>query len=100
MKVTFDNGKTHYSKLVILHKGQQDNGPRVLSNPVINGILGVTGKEEYQFAVVDASGRKLLTGNIKAGINNIPVQQLLRGVYFIQFRSKNNSQYTQKIMVQ
>ncbi len=100
MKVTFDNGKTHYSKLVSLHGGQPDDGPRVISNPVTNGILCITGKEEYQFALVDASGRKLITGYIKAGINNIPVQQLLRGIYFVQFRSKNNSQYTQKIIVQ
>lgn len=100
MKATFDNGQTHYSKLVKLQGIQQDNAPRVLSNPVTNGILCIIGKEEYQFVIIDASGRQLTTGYIKTGINNISVQQLLRGFYFVQFRSKNNLLHTQKIIIQ
>lgn len=98
LKVTFDNGKTHYSNVVTLRNTGNDTRPRLLSNLISNTIT-VTSPGKYSYTVYDMNGSTAAKGQLVNGMNTIVSSTLAGGMYMIRFNDDTN-QWTEKFVRQ
>lgn len=100
MKAVLDNNAKHYSKIIMLRGSGETNFPKVVTNPVNNGSIVITGSSEFRFTLSDMNGRTVRSGTLLNGITAIPVQNLQKGMYVIRFTNSEEITDTQKIIVQ
>lgn len=98
VKVTFDNGHTHYSNVVTLRNVGNDIRPKLLTNLVGSNIT-VTSPGSFTYEVIDLNGKLTGKGLLVKGMNNIPAASMAGGMYFIRF-SDNSNQWTDKFVRQ
>ncbi|MGQ0740338.1 MAG: T9SS type A sorting domain-containing protein [Bacteroidota bacterium] len=98
LKVTFDNGRQHYSNVVTLKNTRNDTRPKLLSN-LVNNTITVTSPGNYSYAVYDVNGKTAAKGQLTAGMNNIAAANMTGGMYFIRF-ADDNKQWTDKFVRQ
>jgi hypothetical protein len=84
LKVSFDNGKHHYSNIVFLKNQELVTGP-VLSGNMVQTNLVVNSPGIFSYAVFETSGRQLSRGTVTNGINNINTGLMKNGLYMIMF---------------
>lgn len=100
LKVRFNNMQTYYSNTVSLNHDEQSLPPVMAINPVVNGNLQINHANAESFLLYNMDGKKVLSGQLKIGMNNIYALFLSRGIYIIQFYDVNRPLKTQKIVVQ
>lgn len=100
IKVLFDNGKTYYSKTVIITNTQSNDEPQVMTNPVTNGTILIAGGATYQYLLFDSQGRQLKTGTLNGDVTNIPFQATSNGLYIMKFIKNDGHTCVRKIMIQ
>ncbi|MFN8291542.1 MAG: T9SS type A sorting domain-containing protein [Chitinophagaceae bacterium] len=100
MKAVLDNRETHYSKTIVIHGSGEGDHPRLVTNPVNNGSIAITGTSDFQFTITDLNGRTVRSGTLQNGITSIPAQSLQKGMYLIRFTGHDGSTDTQKVMIQ
>lgn len=98
LKVTFDNGKTHYSNIVTLRNTANDDRPKLLTN-LVNSTITVTSPGKYNYIIYDLSGKIAAKGFLVNGMNNITAASITGGMYIIRFTDETN-QWTDKFVRQ
>ena len=99
LKVSFDNGETHYSNLIALKNEIGNDQPKLISTLLTSNSIAVSSPGNFEYTVHDLNGRVLLRGQLSAGINNLPAGNLNSGMYMIRF-SKGAAQWTEKLIRQ
>lgn len=100
MKAVLDNNEKHYSKTIVIQGTSETALPKVVTNPVNNGSVVVTGTSDYRFTISDMNGRIVRSGTLLNGITSIPAQTLQKGMYVIRFTSSEEITDVQKIIIQ
>jgi hypothetical protein len=96
LKVTFDNNSQYLSNIVALPVVV--NRPSLTSNLVHNSVQ-VTCSGNFNYMIVDYSGRAVAKGKLSPGATTIQTTNLVNGMYIIQF-SNGQQQYAEKLMKQ
>jgi hypothetical protein len=95
LKVISAKGQTVYSNVVSLRStGIQKSF--TVSTMVHNEVV-VNAVENYEYKLIDVSGRIMQGGNGKAGANTININNYPNGIYLIQMISKNQ-RITERIL--
>jgi hypothetical protein len=97
MKVSFDDGKTHYSNLVALRNESNQDQPRLLGTLLTGDVIAVNSPGLFDYVVYDINGKMLLRGQLRSGLNNLPAANLGSGMYMIRFTQGGN-QWTEKLI--
>jgi hypothetical protein len=97
MKVSFDDGKTHYSNLVALRNESNQDQPRLLGTLLTGDVIAVNSPGLFDYVVYDINGKMLLRGQLRSGLNNLPATNLGSGMYMIRFTQGGN-QWTEKLI--
>jgi hypothetical protein len=87
----------------VTEHGKTANKPYLLKNNLIgnNGIFQIELRSGYNAAVLsvyDFNGRKLVTANLQAGENDIPLANAPSGMYVVSLQF-GDSVYTEKVVV-
>jgi hypothetical protein len=94
LKVDFENGKSYLSNVITLRS-------QSVSKPVLQGnggnTLVISSPSAYNYLIVDHSGRQVLKGMLKAGMNTIEAGSFASGIYVIQF-SNGNEQHVERFL--
>lgn len=90
VRVTFDNGKEHYSNTIALKNNRSDK-PQLHSNNISGSVILVTSAAHCQYAISDVSGRIIAGGKISQGTNTIYTGHLAAGIYMIRFTNESGS---------
>ncbi len=69
----------------------ETNAVKYFPNPANNVLTLVTSLKEANFVIVDATGRELLNGKLTQGNNQLDVQGLQNGFYFVRIYENNMS---------
>jgi hypothetical protein len=99
LKVSFDNGETHYSNLIALKNELGNDQPKLINNFLNGNTIAVSSPGTFDYALYDLNGKILLRGQLSPGINNLPAGNLNSGMYMIRF-SKGTAQWTEKLVRQ
>jgi hypothetical protein len=91
MNVTFDNGKQHYSNIVILRKTGTIPKPQLVSNVIGLNDLLVTSPASYDYHVFDLNGKSITGGKLVMGTNHIQLPGVVNGMYVIRFMGSGES---------
>ena len=82
--VTFENTKQYYSNVITIRQGNTSK-PQLIGN-IINGTaLSVNSPGNYQYQVIDPSGRIMSRGTVSKGFSNISTGYVSPGFYIIRF---------------
>jgi hypothetical protein len=87
VKVTFDNGRTHYSNVVTLRQTGAMPKPRLVSNLVSQNQVQVTSPGNYEYFIYDLHGKAVAKGSLVQGANQIQLPALTGGMYMIRYVS-------------
>lgn len=98
LHVSFDDGRSYYSNVIVLSNNISNNKP-VINGNLVNGSMVVNSSSPFAYTVLDYNGRTVLKGNIVQGMNTIITSSLSSGMYIIRF---NNGQevHNEKFMKQ
>lgn len=99
MKVSFDNGETHYSNLIALKNELGNDQPKLITNFLNGNTISVSSPGTFDYVLYDLNGKTLIRGQLSTGINNLPAGNLNSGMYLIRF-SKGATQWTEKLVRQ
>ena len=99
MKVSFDNGETHYSNLIALKNEAGNDQPKLISTILTGNNISVSSPGTFDYALYDLNGKILLRGQLSTGMNSLPAGNLNSGMYMIRF-SKGAAQWTEKLIRQ
>jgi hypothetical protein len=89
LRVTFDNGRTHYSNTISLRNNLKALRPVLRSNMVGNELF-VSMPQAGQYMIFDHAGKMHLKGVMGAGIKTIQLGNLNNGLYIVQFNITGN----------
>lgn len=96
LKTTSVTGQLVYSNIISLNQtGNPDNLFTV--STLVSSEIRVAASQNYQYQLIDVSGRILQTGSDNAGVNNINVSNCPNGIYFLQILG-NSQRTTQRIV--
>jgi hypothetical protein len=99
MKVSLDNGETHYSNLIALKNEAGNDQPKLISTILTGNNITVSSPGTFDYALYDLNGKILLRGQLSTGMNSLPAGNLNSGMYMIRF-SKGAAQWTEKLIRQ
>jgi hypothetical protein len=91
MNVTFDNGKQHYSNIVILRKTGTVPKPQLVSNVIGLNDLLVTSPASYDYHIFDLNGKSITGGKLVMGTNHIQLPGVVNGMFVIRFMGSGES---------
>lgn len=86
LKVNSQNGQYAYSNIVALKSAEKENNKFKIST-FVHDYITIQASQNFKYQLVDASGRSIVSGNGKAGMNTIGINSRPNGVYFIQILS-------------
>jgi len=78
------NGKQTFSEIATVWMGEGSAGISVFPNPVQNDLLKITTTEPTQISLYDATGRKVMSQNLKEGTHTMDASGLPGGLYRLQ----------------
>jgi hypothetical protein len=87
VNVTFDNGKQHYSNIVILRKTGSVPKPQLVSNVIGQNDLLVTSPASYDYHIFDLNGKSITAGKLVMGTQPVRLPGVVNGMYVIRFMS-------------
>lgn len=99
LKVTFDNGRTHYSNVIALRNSAPTARPQLYSNIIRSGAMMLTSPSAFNYTITDYSGRTVAKGIATKGASAIQVGNITNGAYLIVF-SNGQDQYVEKFIKQ
>jgi hypothetical protein len=99
LKVVFADGHIHYSNIVSIAHTEVVHKPKFLSNPINSGTLYVNSPGNYDYSLIDLTGKMIRNGKIVSGVNNIDMTNVMPGVYIMRYMD-NNRQWTDKLLRQ
>jgi hypothetical protein len=99
LKVTFSNGRTHYSNVIALRNSETQERPQLYSNMIRSGAIMLTSPSVFSYSITDYSGRIVGKGIATKGASTIPVAAISNGSYLIVF-SNGQDQYVEKFIKQ
>ncbi|MEN9548510.1 MAG: hypothetical protein RIR12_1101 [Bacteroidota bacterium] len=85
LNVTFDNGKQYYSNIVAIKKTGIVEIPKLITSHVNNHQVGITSPAVFDYAVFDLFGTSIAKGKLNAGINYVPLNGCVAGMYIIRY---------------
>lgn len=87
IKVVYSKAQTIYSNVIALKIGEPNMLFKV--SKTVNDQVTVKAAENYNYRIVDMSGRTLQAGQGTPGINSINISNTPNGIYLIQITSKD-----------
>jgi hypothetical protein len=84
MHVTFDNLKEYYSNVIAIRPGKTVK-PQLIGNILTGRSLNVSSPGNYNYQLVDHSGRMIAKGAIDKGYSTIYTPGMPAGLYIIRF---------------
>ncbi|HWR33989.1 MAG TPA: T9SS type A sorting domain-containing protein [Chitinophagaceae bacterium] len=97
LNVTFDNGHQYYSNIVTLRKTGITAKPQLISNLIGGNTVEVSSPGAFTYSIYDFTGKKLTTGTLTNGSNNITTPAISGGIYIIRFE-KGIEQWMEKFV--
>jgi len=94
--VTFDNHKEYYSNVITIRSGTVSK-PQLIGNFITGTSVSVKSPGNYDYRVIDQSGRTFSKGKINKGFSTINTGNISSGMYFVIFTNENE-QWTEKIV--
>jgi hypothetical protein len=98
MNVTFDNGRQHFSNIVLLKGNNDITGPKLIGNMVTTNLT-VNSAGNYDYSIFEMTGRLAARGSITNGRNNLNTGSLNKSMYIIRFNN-GSLQWTEKFIRQ
>ncbi|MCG2616459.1 T9SS type A sorting domain-containing protein [Terrimonas sp. NA20] len=99
VNVILENGHRYYSNNVSLQQENNRSWPRVAGNPIQSNAVVISSPGQFDYTLVDANGRTIMTGKLVNGLNTIQAPALLPGIYLVRYSTENAHQ-TEKIVRQ
>ncbi len=99
LNVTFDDGHRYYSNNITIRKNDAGPRPKLLSNVISSNNVSVSSPENYNYTILDITGKVIRSGQLLNGNNTIQVNSLVTGMYMIRM-GDNDRQWTEKILRQ
>lgn len=99
LNVTFADGRSYYSNIVVLTKTEVVHKPEIMGNLINSGIVYVNSPGNYRYTIFDCNGKAISRGQLINGVNTVTINTIIAGVYMIRFYD-NNQQWTDKILRQ
>jgi len=96
MHVVFDNSKEYYSNVIAIRQGKTIK-PQLVGNIISSNSLSINSPDNYQYQLIDQSGRVLSKGIVEKGYSSISVPIHTSGVYIIRF-SDGQQQWSEKFI--
>lgn len=97
--ITAANENSYYSNIITVRDRGDNTAPvHVMNNIVVNSIV-VNADKEYNYQVMDATGRLLQRGQLVTGTNNIEVNTTLKGLLLLRVQGANEG-WTWKLIKQ
>lgn len=84
LHVTFENQKEYYSNVIAIRQGKNIK-PELIGNTITGNLLSVNSPGNFQYHIVDQSGRLLVKGKLETGFYSINIGSTRRGIYIIRF---------------
>ncbi len=97
LKVLFEDGKRYYSNTITLRQNESGLRPKLLSNFIGSNTVSVSSPGNYSYTLLDLNGKMISRGQLINGINNIPIDNMITGMYIIRF-SGNDQVWTDKLL--
>ena len=98
LQVTFDNGRQYFSNTISL-KDQPVRIPHLVENVMRTNRILVNSPADYNYCIVDNSGRKVATGAVNRGTGVIYSNNITNGSYIIMF-TNGQQQFVEKFVKQ
>jgi hypothetical protein len=99
LNVAFENGHRYYSNIISLRDNGKLARPRLISNLINAGTIYVSSPGHYSYDIIDLNGKRIGSGQLNNGMNNIQAAAITKGVYVIRFAG-DNQQWTDKFLRQ
>jgi hypothetical protein len=93
------NQKTGYSSNIILLRSQDHEKPVLLRDNLVRDVLTVYSKGNYNYQLLDVSGRVLVKGTLHPGINSLSVGNAVKGLLLLHWED-GGVQGTEKLIKQ
>jgi len=88
LKVIFENNKQYYSNVITIRAGSNSK-PQLIGNIISGTSLSVNSPGNYQYQVIDLSGRIINRGTVSKGFSSISAGHISTGFYIIRFNDEN-----------
>ncbi len=82
--VTFENTKQYYSNVITIRQGNTGK-PQLIGNTISGTSLSINSPGNYQYQLIDQSGRMMSKGNLSKGFSSIGTGNIAQGIYIIRF---------------
>lgn len=99
LNVVFDNGRRNYSNIITVRENDASPRPKLVSNLITNNTIHVSSPGNFNYTLIDFSGKTIASGQLVNGINVIDAGVLIRGMYVVRYYG-NNQQWTDKLLRQ
>jgi hypothetical protein len=99
LSVTFSNDRQYYSNVVTIDQKGNSPRPRLNGTLIHSNTVIVSSPGNYDYVIIDVTGKILCKGKLINGINNIPAAGMTGGMYLIRF-SDDSQQWTDKFIRQ
>lgn len=99
VNLNLENGHRYYSNNISLQNRQSNNWPRIAGNPLLSNSITVNSPGNFEYVLIDANGRSIISGKLANGMNTIQAPALLPGMYLMRYSTENSFQ-TEKIIRQ
>lgn len=96
LKVNSVTGESVYSNIISL-KPDGNKTKKFTVSTLVHDFITVNASQNFEYKLADLSGRTIVSGNGKTGINTININNHLNGIYIIQIIS-NNQRTTERIV--
>lgn len=96
MHVTLDNLKEYYSNVIAIRQDKAVK-PQLIGNTISGNTLTVNSPDNYQYQIIDQSGRMLTKGKIDKGYSSIGTGSINTGIYIIRF-TDGEQQWSEKFI--
>jgi hypothetical protein len=99
LNVTTANGHEYYSNIATIRQNDTTPRPQLTGTLIRSNTIVVSSPGNYDYMIMDASGRVFTWGKLTNGINNIDAPGITSGIYLIRF-ADNSQQWTDKFVRQ
>jgi hypothetical protein len=96
MHVTFDNLKEYYSNVIAIRQGKAVK-PQLVGNTISGNNVAVNSPANYQYHIIDQSGRMLSKGTVEKGYSSVGLGSIQTGIYIIRF-TDGEQQWSEKFI--
>src|SRR6187401_2154016 len=96
LHLTFDNLKEYYSNVIAIRQGKARK-PQLVGNTIAGNNGTVNSPANYQYQVIDQSGRILSKGSVEKGYSSLGLGSIITGIYIIRF-TDGEQQWSEKFI--